>query len=67
MEDYSELDAYLGDGVYASFDGYHIWIKVHDQYTCEIALEPDVLDNLIRYRQTVVNWLSSKVAQNEAT
>lgn len=40
---------YIGDGVYAYFDGYQIWLKVNDRQFCEIALEPQVYDNLTDY------------------
>jgi hypothetical protein len=42
---------YLGDGVYASFDGFHIWLRT-GSHTSEpaIALEPAVFDALVRYR-----------------
>ena len=36
-------DVYLGDGVYASFDGYQIWLAVNDHNNKVIALEPQVL------------------------
>lgn len=41
---------YLGDGVYASFDGYQIWLRVHDHRArpC-VALEPPVMEALMRY------------------
>ena len=39
-------ESYLGDGVYASFDGYQIWLRVDDR---EIALEPAVYDRLVEY------------------
>lgn len=41
---------YLGDGVYATFDGYHIILdlRAQDNFT-RIALEPNVLRALIRY------------------
>ena len=58
-------DAYLGDGVYASFDGYQVWIDVREQSvlsriyvgdgqggkkpTAGIALEPNVLVALNAY------------------
>lgn len=39
---------YLGDGVYAGFDGYHIWIWTSDGITesKKIAIESDVFNNL---------------------
>ena len=43
-------DSYLGDGVYASFDGYHIRLDLRAQdSTTRIALEPIVLRQLITY------------------
>ena len=44
------LPAYIGDGVYTSFDGYHIWLRTEkDGMVHEIALEPDVWRNLKEY------------------
>lgn len=47
-------DSYLGDGVYASFDGYHVWLDLRGQDSVtRIALEPPVLTALDRYRQDI--------------
>lgn len=45
---------YLGDGVYASFDGYQVWLHVnhHEAPPC-VALEPAVIDALNRYFRDV--------------
>ena len=45
---------YLGDGVYASCDGFAIWLDLRgqDNYT-RIALEPGVLNNLIEYAKRI--------------
>lgn len=40
---------YLGDGVYASFDGYQIWLAANHHENQVIALEPLVLAALIKY------------------
>jgi len=42
---------YLGDSVYAEFDGYQIWIYTSNGYSKEnmIALEPSVLRALNDY------------------
>ena len=46
----TERDVYLGDGVYASFDGYQIWLHAErEQGWHVIALEPAVLTALIAY------------------
>ncbi len=39
---------YLGDGVYAIFDGYGVWLHAnsHDNPTDKIYLEPDVYQAL---------------------
>jgi hypothetical protein len=45
---------YLGDSVYADFDGYHIVLTTengyHDDPRNQIAMEPQVLSALDRYR-----------------
>ena len=47
-----DYDMYLGDGVYATFDGYHIVLDLRGQdNTTRIALEPDVMESLDEYRQ----------------
>lgn len=42
-------DRYLGDGVYASFDGYAINLAVNDHRNKVIVLEPEVMEKLIKY------------------
>lgn len=42
-------DGHLGDGVYASFDGYQIWLAVNDHNNKQVALEPSVMKSLIEY------------------
>jgi hypothetical protein len=46
-------DIYLGDGVYASFDGYQIWLAVNHHENKQVALEPQVLDALVAYANRV--------------
>jgi hypothetical protein len=41
--------AYLGDGVYATFDGYHLWLAVNEENNNVVALEPQVLEALNDY------------------
>lgn len=42
---------YLGDGVYATFDGYHIWLRAQGAtHQNAIALEPAVFDALLQYQ-----------------
>lgn len=42
---------YLGDGVYARFDGYHVWIWTSNgiQDSEHIAIEPDVFYALEKF------------------
>ena len=50
MTDYPE--SYLGDGVYASCDGYHIWLDLRAQDpNVRIALEPPVFKRLLEYEK----------------
>lgn len=46
-------DTYLGDGVYASFDGYHVWLAVNHHEDRVVALEPAVLRALWRYVESL--------------
>ena len=48
-----QKDAYLGDGVYASFDGYQIWLAVNHHENKQVALEPSVLMTLFAYAEDV--------------
>ena len=46
---------YLGDGAYATFDGYALWITTSDglRITNKICLEPEVLRDLVKYIKKV--------------
>lgn len=44
-----EAETYLGDAVYASFDGYQIWLRTDDGGNQRIALEPAVYQALRAY------------------
>ncbi len=48
---------YLGDGVYAVFDGYGIWLTAEDgvQATDAIYFEPSVLDALVGFYQAAAS------------
>lgn len=47
--------SYLGDGVYAIFDGYGIWLHANDHKhpTDKVYLEPQVLTDLIAFNKEV--------------
>jgi hypothetical protein len=53
-------DLHLGDGVYASFDGYQIWLAANHHENKVIALEPEVLVRLIAYAERVGILKASK-------
>lgn len=42
-------ETYLGDGVYASFDGYQIWLAVNQESNHVVALDPNVFARLCQY------------------
>lgn len=49
------LAEHLGDGVYAIFDGFGIWLHAnhHENPTDRVYLEPSVLDSLNRFDKQV--------------
>jgi hypothetical protein len=49
MQPYRDPETYLGDAVYASFDGYQIKLRTGDGTAQVIYLEPEVLDALVRF------------------
>jgi len=46
-----ENKQYLGDGVYASFDGFHILLAANHHENVVIALDPDVMEKLKQYAE----------------
>jgi hypothetical protein len=44
-----EHQTYLGDGVYASFDGFQIWLAANHHENKVVALEPQVFKRLCEY------------------
>lgn len=53
---------YIGDGVYADFDGFHIVLTTEDgiKATNRIVLEPEVFNSLNSYWQWVLQELYKK-------
>lgn len=45
--------SYLGDGLYAIFDGYGIWLHAndHENPTDRVFLEPEVFQALVDFEQ----------------
>jgi len=53
----SSIKMYIGDGVYADFDGYHIVLSTNDvDINTKIFLEPSVYSNLKRYVKSIVGF-----------
>ncbi|MCO4170235.1 hypothetical protein K8D10_00265 [Aeromonas veronii] len=51
VTDPSQHPAYLGDGVYASFDGYQIWLRTEAMDGVnEIAIDDQTWAALVAYR-----------------
>jgi hypothetical protein len=47
-------EIYLGDGLYAHFDGYQIWLRApRTDGDHEVALELQVFDALVAYREQI--------------
>lgn len=48
---HKEPTTYLGDGAYAEYDGYSIWIYTSngEEETNRICLEPNVYENLVDF------------------
>jgi hypothetical protein len=58
---------YLGDGVYATFDGYHIWLRAQGtDHQNAIALHPGVFDALLEYQRDLVREANKERGPNDA-
>lgn len=45
-------ETYLGDGLYAHFDGYHFVLRAPREFGDHyVALEPPVFEKLMKYRE----------------
>jgi hypothetical protein len=53
---------YIGDGVYASYDGYQIVLEANIPTTDRIALEPSVMRNLNEYWEKIQRILGGEDA-----
>ena len=53
---------YLGDSVYAVFDGYHVVLTTENGYgpSNTIALEPPVIDALNRYAKSIQEYYATQ-------
>lgn len=55
---------YIGDGVYASFDGYQIWLRT--QEGSAIALDGETFSALLRYKDRLIETIRQRRAALEA-
>jgi hypothetical protein len=46
------VEEYLGDGVYATFDGWNVVLDLRMQGNTKIYLEPEVFSRLIKFQKT---------------
>lgn len=53
-------ETYLGDGVYARFDGYQVWLRTpRENGDHEIALEPAVYEALTNYVRNLLELVKA--------
>ena len=56
------IEDYLGDGVYASFDGFYLKLDLRGQdSTTEIFLEPEVFERLLQFREKAIKEIRSRL------
>ena len=48
-----DKQAYLGDALYASFDGHYIWLAANHPDDKTVAIEPQAFAQLMRFAQEV--------------
>lgn len=44
---------HIGDAVFVSYDGYYIWLAVNVPSNKVVALEPQVMKQLIKYAESI--------------
>lgn len=60
-------ETYLGDAVYASFDGFNIWLRTGDGENQRIALEPSVFAALVDYAINLRNRIRREALEADPT
>ena len=49
-----QKELYLGDGLYASYDGFAVWLRApREGGDHQVALEPDVMAAFVRYLMAI--------------
>lgn len=59
-EDEIKRGRHLGDGVYASFDGFHIVLSLYHHNNTAVALEPRVFSGLVQYKDELEQYYGKK-------
>lgn len=67
---YGDLEVpatYLGDAVYAIYDGYSYRLRLNDHRNeeGEIVLEPSVLNSLNQFREACQIWRAEEIAKRK--
>ncbi len=60
MNKFKPNQAYIGDGIYASYDGLQIWLAVNERENYVVALEPMTFAALVRYVESLHATLSKE-------
>lgn len=59
-----KIHCYLGDGVYAQWDGYGFWLRANhhtdEQCTDKIYIEPSVLESFNRWHKHLTGQLNGQ-------
>ena len=65
MNKKANKSVYLGDSVYASFDGYHVWLAVNNHDNQAVALGPQVYEALAHFVEHVVPLLKQEMRNDQ--
>jgi len=58
-------EVYLGDGLYASFDGYSFWLRApRENGDHEVALEPEILKAFDDFRASILKEATNAINQS---
>lgn len=58
---------YLGDGVYVSYDGYHVNIAVNDHNNHAVSLDPGVLQSFLKFSNEIQKALAESITSDVTT
>ena len=61
QRDGEQHQEYLGDAVYAAFDGFQVWLRTGEGNRQEIALDANTLNRLFEYVENLKRLYNSPV------